>query len=356
MRRSRFSLLLLTLFVLPVAAQQPDVFSVAPDQTAVVLNGPWKFHVGDSPKVLGSQTPLWSQPSFNDAAWQPYLLDPKHPNLTAFQAAQSPELPGWQSHGHPAYTGYAWYRLRLQPPPNTHSLSLFLPQYVDDAYDLYINGQKIGHFGHLDRWHIVYTGQPELFSLPSSALATSQPITLALRFWNLREEADPADQNLHGGLRGVPLLGPPQLLQVFLQSAEQPYAAQFPWGLVVVSAACGAVGIISLFLFFFSRRQREYLWAGISFTGLAAVYGCNSLNQVLQTTIPLQLAFSVTLIAILLVLFPLPLAAMHLAMQAAWEAHAEHLHRRRWPHPAARPELVPCPFARCDPQSQPARH
>jgi Stage II sporulation protein E (SpoIIE) len=91
----------------------------------------------------------------------------------------------------------------------------------------------------------------------------------------------------------VPLLGPPQLLQVFLQSAQQPYAVQFPWGLVVVSAACGAVGIISL-------------------TGLAAVYGCNSLNQVLQTTIPLQLAFSVTLIAILLVLFPLPLAAMHL--------------------------------------------
>jgi hypothetical protein len=108
MRRSRFSLLLLTLFVLPVAAQQPDVFSVAPDQTAVVLNGPWKFHVDDSPKALGSQTPLWSQPSFNDAAWQPYLLDPKHPNLTAFEAAQSPELPGWQSHGHPAYTGYAW--------------------------------------------------------------------------------------------------------------------------------------------------------------------------------------------------------------------------------------------------------
>jgi hypothetical protein len=119
-------------------------------------------------------------------------------------------------------------------------------------------------------------------------------------------------QIITGGLRGVPLLGPPQLLQVFLQSAQQPYAAQFPWGLVVVSAACGAVGIISLFLFFFSRRQREYLWAGISLTGLAAVYGCNSLNQVLQTTIPLQLAFSVTLIAILLVLFPLPLAAMHL--------------------------------------------
>jgi hypothetical protein len=90
MRRSRFSLLLLTLFVLPVAAQQPDVFSVAPDQTAVVLNGPWKFHVGDSPKVLGSQAPLWSQPSFNDAAWQPYLLDPKHPNVNPRPALLEP--------------------------------------------------------------------------------------------------------------------------------------------------------------------------------------------------------------------------------------------------------------------------
>lgn len=311
MRRSRFSLLLLTLFVLSVAAQQPDVSSVAPDQTVIVLNGPWKFHVGDSPKMPGGQTPLWSQPAFNDVAWQNYTLDPKHPNLTAFEAANSPEIPGFQSHGHPACTGYSWYRIRFQPPSSAHALSLLIPQYVDDAYDVYINGHKIGSFGHLDRWHLMFYRQPQLFLIPPSALSSGQTVTLALRFWTGRRDADPDGHNLLGGLRGVPLLGPPQLIQVFMQSAQQ-RAASTPWRLIVLFAACGVVGIISLFLFYFSRRQREYLWAGISLTGFAVVYGSNSLAYVLQTTIPYELSFSITIVALPISLFALPLAAMHL--------------------------------------------
>jgi len=281
-------------------------------QTIYALNGPWRFTTGDSPVNPATNQPLWSLPTFDDAGWEPYTLDPQHPNLTAFEAANSSELPGFQGHGHPATTGYSWYRIRLQPPLGAHSLSLLIPQYVDDAYDVFVNGQKIGHFGHLDRWHFVYTGQPELFSLPSSTLASNQPITLALRFWTERAKAGSDQHNLAGGLRGIPLLGAPQPLQVFLQSAQQPFAARFPWLLVIASSACAAVGIISLFLFFFSRRQREYLWAGISLSALAAIYGCISLNQMLQTDIPLPITISVMLVAVLFVLFSLPLATMHL--------------------------------------------
>jgi hypothetical protein len=290
---------------------QPAIDSITLGQSILPLNGPWKFTTGDSPLDPATHQPLWSQPSFNDDAWQPYTLDPKHPNLTPFQAAQSPELPGFQSHGHPAYTGYSWYRLQLQPPPGSQSLSLLLPQYIDDAYDVYINGQKIGSFGHLDRWHLVYSGQPELFALPSSTLSSAQPITLTLRFWSARYDADPAVDNLLGGLRSVPLLGPPQLLQIFLQSAQQ-RAASSLWRLVLVWAASGTVGIISLFLFFFSRRQHEYLWAGLSLAGLAIAAGTITLNQALQSTIPLELSYPVGYIAVSTSFFALPLAAMHL--------------------------------------------
>lgn len=286
--------------------------SITFGQTILPLNGPWRFSTGDSPQDPATHQPLWALPAFSDAAWQNYTLDPQHPDLTAVQAAESPKLPGWQSHGYPAYTGYAWYRLRVQPPPGAHTLSILMQQHVDDAYDVYVNGQKIGSFGHFDRWHLVFNGQPELFRIPPSALSSGQPITLALRFWTARYESDPALHNLAGGLRGMPLLGASELIQVFLQSAQQRFAAQFPWRLVVVSAACGAVGIISLFLFFFSRRQREYVWAGVFLISLAAAFASSSLDYVLQTTIPFELSYSAATIALFISLFTLPLAAMHL--------------------------------------------
>ncbi len=59
---------------------------------AVALNGPWKFHTGDSPKIGG--VAAWAQPDFDDSGWQNYTIDPKNPNMTAVEAVQSKELPG----------------------------------------------------------------------------------------------------------------------------------------------------------------------------------------------------------------------------------------------------------------------
>jgi hypothetical protein len=284
--------------------------TITPDQP-LPLNGPWRFTLGDSPTDPATHQPLWSLPSFNDTAWQPYLLDPQHPNLTAFQAAQSPELPGFQSHGHPAYTGYSWYRITLQPPPNAHSLSLLIPQYIDDDYDLFLNGQKLGHFGHLDRWHFTYPSQPMLFPLPDSALHSAQPITIALRFWNIPSEADQVFENLAGGLRGVPLLGPSEPLQIFLHSAQQS-APQLSWRRISLAASLGIVGILSLFLFRFNRRQREYLWAGINLTCFAIGEAVFSAAAAPQTSLPQQFAIFIVLATALVALFALPLAAMYL--------------------------------------------
>jgi len=182
------------------------VVPITMGQSVVALTGPWKFHVGDDPR--------WADPAFNDSAWESYVLMPGHSSLTPEEITQSAELPGWQQHGHPGYTGYAWYRMRLRSPESAQSMALLMPQYVDDAYEVYVNGSKIGTFGNLSGRHLTYAGQPKLFSIPAATLDSGQPVTLALRFWNQRFEASTDGLNSAGGLRGIPVFGPPALLQI----------------------------------------------------------------------------------------------------------------------------------------------
>ncbi len=284
------------------------VVPVVSDSPAAALNGQWKFRTGDSPKVAGSGVLLWALSDFDDSGWQDYIIDPQHPAVTAAEAMQSNAVPGWQSHGHPGYAGYAWYRIRFQPPPGTHSLALLMPQYVDDAYEVYLNGQRIASFGQLDGRRLFYPNQPKLFPIPATALKGAQSITLAMRFWNSSYEALPSQQGLAGGLRGLPLVGSSGLLSLFRQSVQ----GKSLQGNFLDIAAYAAVGILCLFLFFFSRRQREYLWAGISLTSLAAVAATTAFRNAEQTSISIQLSYGVGFVAYCLGFFALPLAAMHL--------------------------------------------
>lgn len=304
------TLLALLLFISARGGLKAQTFDLSTDRPSVlVLNGPWKFRIGDSPRVDSSRALLWTQSSYDDSGWQDYTINPKHSAQTAAQTIQSNELPGWQQHGHPGYTGYAWYRIRLQTPPAAHALALLMPQFEDDAYEVYVNGRKIGGLGKLDGWRVTYPPQPKVFSIPAAALDSGQTVFLAIRFWDLSYDALPSQQNLGGGLRGVPLLGPPELLGVFQQSVqEQTWKTLWPGWLL--TALFGAVGMISLFLFLFSRSQREYLWAGISLTGIALLVAFEAIAP--ATNIPVQLSDVVLPIADCIGYFALPLAAMHL--------------------------------------------
>ena len=272
-------------------------------QSVVALTGSWKFHIGDDPR--------WADPGFDDSDWQPYELMPGRSPLTPEEVTQSGELPGWQQHGHPGYTGYAWYRIRLRLPGNVHS-ALLMPRYVDDAYEVFVNGTKIGSFGELNGWHLIYAGKPELFPIPAATPDSRQSVTLALRFWNLREEASPSEHNLPGGLRGVPVIGSSAPLRVLEQSVrEQMWQAQWEARLVMrVASLYIAVGFISLFLFLFSRGQKEYLWAGVSLTGFGAMLAAIIYSQ--QGTISYQVSIAAQTAALVPADFAIPLAAMYL--------------------------------------------
>lgn len=282
------------------AASNADV-PFTPGESAISLNGPWKFQTGDNPQ--------WADPGFDDSGWQDYIIDPEHPAQTAAQTLQSNELPGWQQHGHPGYTGYAWYRIRLQAGSDTPALALLMPQYADDAFEVYIDGTKIGSFGKLDGWRTVYPGQAKLFRLPAWTGGKGWPTCLAIRFWSEREEALPSEHNLDGGLRGVPLLGSPELLEAF-QKSEEEQTHETLWTGWLLTGLFGGVGIISLFLFCFSRSQREYLWAGISLTGIAVLVAFEVIVPAME--IPVLFADIARSITSLAGYFALPLAAMYL--------------------------------------------
>ncbi len=159
-------------------------------QSVVPLNGPWKFHTGDDPQ--------WAAVSFDDSGWQDYTIDPEHPDPTAAQTIESHELPGWQRHGHPGYTGYAWYRIRIRVPSGVRAVALMMPQNVDDAYEVYIDGEKVGGFGKLSGWRTVYPKQTRIFPIPAGAQNNAGAATLAIRMWSQRDEALPSEHNLDG--------------------------------------------------------------------------------------------------------------------------------------------------------------
>lgn len=56
-------------------------------------------------------------------------------------------LSGWTARGYPNLRGYAWYRLRILVQDRGQPVWLSMPINVDDAYQVFANGQYLGQFG-----------------------------------------------------------------------------------------------------------------------------------------------------------------------------------------------------------------
>jgi hypothetical protein len=128
--------------------------------------GPWKFTVGDSPIDPKTGQPLWAEPGFDDSSWETVDLTPKDGAFNP-RGGLSGYVPGWTAKGHPGYFGYAWYRIRVQVQARAGAgLALAGPADVDDAYQVFDNGELAGHFGDFTgRKPVVYYTQPKMFPL-----------------------------------------------------------------------------------------------------------------------------------------------------------------------------------------------
>ncbi len=138
---------------------------------ATLLDGAWRFRTGDDPR--------WADANIDDNGWE--TID-----LTAAAGSHDGDvgLPdyvgGWMAHGHPGYHGYAWYRRTVTVPAGRASWDILGPTLVEDGYELYWNGQRLGGSGRLGPAPRVVGTRPMRFALPADAAGTSAVLAVAL--------------------------------------------------------------------------------------------------------------------------------------------------------------------------------
>jgi hypothetical protein len=161
---------------------------------SMLLDGAWRFHTGDDPH--------WADAGADDSGWETV-------NMTALPGSHDGDvgLPdyvgGWMAHGHPGYHGYAWYRRAVTVPAGRASWDILGPTLVEDGYELYWNGQRLGGSGKLGPAPRVVGTRPLRFALPADAAGTLG--VLAVRAYMLPGSGVSADG---GGMHSAPILAP----------------------------------------------------------------------------------------------------------------------------------------------------
>jgi hypothetical protein len=90
---------------------------------SINLSGDWAFQPGDDSR--------WSRPDFDDSHWR------------IISTEQS-----WQDQGVSRPRDFFWYRLHVRLPLQHAPLSLLF-SYSAFPYEVYVNGQLVGHYGRL---------------------------------------------------------------------------------------------------------------------------------------------------------------------------------------------------------------
>ena len=230
-------LLILLCLAFPLWAQDATAFKTKdPGKGFVEVSGNWRFHTGDDL--------AWAQPGFDDSSWEQLRGDTT-----------------WGAQTHPAYVGFAWYRKKIDVEAVGGPLTILMPP-VDDTYELYWNGEKIGASGKVPphaHWNAF--PRPATFPLPSSSGV------LAVRVWMpMLGSADPVTL---GGFENAPRIGDATYLE--LQKNVKVMAAQRAALPTLISSCLMIVsGFISLLLFLRERTRSLYFWLAIYLTTIGA--------------------------------------------------------------------------------------
>jgi hypothetical protein len=161
---------------------------------APLLDGQWRFLIGDDPR--------WAKADLDDSHWE--TIDLSAPASSTDGDVGLPNyVGGWMAHGHPGYEGYAWYRRVVSVPAGNRTWDILGPTAVDDGYELYWNGVKLGGSGRLGPSPRVVVTRPMIFALPADAAGTRG--LLAIRAY--MQPGNGVDGNA-GGVHVAPTLAP----------------------------------------------------------------------------------------------------------------------------------------------------
>jgi hypothetical protein len=211
----------------------------------------------------GTKAPAWAEPDFDDSHWEDVDLTPAGGAIDPL-AGLTGYVPGWTAKGHPGYSGYAWYRIRVHVAAQPgEKLALAGPNDLDDVYQVYANGALLGSFGDFSRNPpVVFFAQPKMFSLPAGFTQGSADVVLAFRVWmlplTLTQESDA------GGFHTAPLIGDNDTVTAANQNRwlelVRAYASQAVEALLFLLLAAASFSLI-----LFDRTDRVYLWMGTAF-------------------------------------------------------------------------------------------
>ena len=218
--------------------------------SATELTGPWKFHPGDNA--------AWSATEMDDSGWGTIDLTPP-PGSANVSLGTSGFIPGWTEQGYPGYSGYAWYRLRINVEGARTRLALKMPGRFDDAYQVYVNGQRIGEFGSFkDSGVTAYSALPRGFPLPADL--RGGPMTIAVRMW--MDSATQFASPDAGGMHEPPVLGLAPVIgtQVRLDWDDSVHNVGIGYleGLILLLALA-----VSLTHFWMEPSDKAYLWLAL---------------------------------------------------------------------------------------------
>jgi hypothetical protein len=228
-------LVLLVCVILPAIRARADTFKTHdPGTGSVAIGGLWQFHTSDDM--------AWANPAYDDSGWEQIRGDDT-----------------WGAQTHPGHTGFAWYRKRIDVTGAGKSLAILMAP-VDDAYELYWNGQKIGTYGSLPR-HAQWWGfgHSAVFSLPVDVSGNASGL-LALRVW--KSPLSSTDPWTMGGLNAAPTVGNGPVLTMQAMAPRYEAERQRLPGFLM-AAAIFVAGLITLLLYLRERTQWLFLWLAV---------------------------------------------------------------------------------------------
>jgi hypothetical protein len=263
MHRVLYLLLLVSLGPLRLSAQTPSdkatkesttsgdgTVKVKLGESSAELAGPWKFKTGDNA--------AWSETNFDDSTWATMDLTPP-PGSADATLGLSGSLPGWTARGYEGYSGYAWYRLRVEIAGANRRLALKMPEGADDAYQVYVNGEKIGEFGKFTQKSVTaYSTLPQAYRLPKSQ--RDGTISIAIRMW--MDTATPFNSPDAGGLHEPPVLGFASVIGALVRLDYDDIAHYVGSGFLEMLILLMAL-LMALTLFWLDEHEKAYLWLAL---------------------------------------------------------------------------------------------
>jgi beta-mannosidase len=133
----------------------------------------WEFHTGADAWQLGE----WTFRTGDDLAWAAADRNPE--GFTPIK------VPGaWEENGVPGHDGFGWFRAGFRVPDEHAGPAMLVIGAIDDADEVYVNGEKIGATGSLPPNYETAWNVERRYVIPERLLRRDRTNVLAVRVYD----------------------------------------------------------------------------------------------------------------------------------------------------------------------------